>query len=226
MDIWFEGSICANCHNSIMTLPSPFFFSFALTHIFCRTRFVWIFMASSAPALFLYTSLHFCDGMCSCCCLLFPIALFAFQRGDFGIAAELRCHGSGPCCRTVYTWDLESLSKVCLFPTYSTFLSGFLWCSRGYQHSVLPQLLGLPRPITLKSTLTYVMRHIYLKTNVRTSACASITLPPSFHLLISLSLWLSPHRSLSIPIWGFKYGVAGYRGPQSPLEYITVSSLL
>lgn len=43
---------------------------------------------------------------------LFPIAVFASQRGDFGIAAELRCHGSGPCCRTVYTWDLESLSVV------------------------------------------------------------------------------------------------------------------
>lgn len=81
--------------------------------------------------------LEFSDGMCSCCCLPFPIAVFASQHGDFGIAAELRCHGSELCCRAVHTWDLESLSVVFASPIYSTFLSGFLWCSRGYQQPSL-----------------------------------------------------------------------------------------
>lgn len=75
--------------------------------------------------------------MCSCCCLLFPIPVFASQHWDFGIAAELCCHGSWLCFRTPYTWDLESLPVVSLPPFYSSF-SGFLPYSRGYRnHSQL-----------------------------------------------------------------------------------------
>lgn len=46
-----------------------------------------------------------------------------------------------------------------------------------------------PQPITLKSTLTYVMRHIYLKTKFMSIPVpVPLSLPSSFHLLISLSL--------------------------------------
>lgn len=61
----------------------------------------------------------------------FPIPVFASQHWDFGIAAELCCHGSWLCFRTLYTWDLESLPVVSLSPFYSSF-SGFLRYSRGY----------------------------------------------------------------------------------------------
>lgn len=141
----------------------------------------------STPSLFPLSLLYFTDGMCSCCCLLFPIAVFASQHGDFGIAAELRCHGSGLCCRTVYTWDLESFSVVFLPPIYSTSLSGFLWCSRGYQHPslTLSSLSSQPH----QSKLTYVMRHIHLKTKFMSiPAPVPLSLVFSFHLLISLSL--------------------------------------
>ena len=129
------------------------------THRMLKFSSPWNLCGSSHPCLHLppwYTFLHltlpslsppsllyFSDGMCSCCCLLFPIAVFASQHGDFGIAAEPRCHGSGLRCRTVYTWDLESLSIFSLAPVFSTFLSGFLWCSRGYQHPSLSLSLSL-----------------------------------------------------------------------------------
>lgn len=104
-------------------------FSFLLTHIFCLISLcremprlhlpsLYTFLHLTLPSLSPSSSLYFSDGMCSCCCLLFPIAVFASQHGDFGIAAELRCHGSGLCCRTVYTWDLESLSLPSLPLSY------------------------------------------------------------------------------------------------------------
>lgn len=160
--------------------------------------------------------------MCSCCCLLFPITVLASQHGDFGIAAELRCHGSGLCCRTVYTWDLESLSVVSLSPIYSTFLSGFLWCSRGYQ---LASLL-LHRCSLSLYKLTYIMRHMYLKTkcpNQRLCLIPYLPLSTSlFHFLCSCLHFIP----LSIPMWGFKYGNVGYHSPLSPPAYITVYGLL
>lgn len=50
----------------------------------------------------------------------------------------------------------------------------------------------------------------------------SLPFPPP-HFTFSVVVIL---RSLSIPMWGFKYGFAGYHSPLSPQAYITVSSLL
>lgn len=155
--------------------------------------------------------------MCSCCCLLFPIAVFASQHGDFGIAAELRCHGSGLCCRTVYTWDLESLSVVSLSPIYSTFLSGFLWCNRGYQHLSLCLSVSLslhhPQKYTHIRNETHILEN---KIHVHTSACASVTtfLFPSphfiFSLVVSTSFPLHSHVGVQIRHCGIP------RSPESP----------
>lgn len=118
-----------------------------------------------------------------------------------------------------------SLSILSLSPIYSTFLSGFLWCSRGYQHCSLALSVAQPQqPITLKSTLTYVMRHIYLKTEFMSiPEPVPLSLPSSFHLLISLSLLLPLLRSVFIPMWGFRYSIVGYHSPLSPPAYTSLS---
>ena len=186
-----------------ITSRGSFLSSFDLTHVSCLIslrREICVDPLSLVCTCPLYihfpashlakSSLYFSDGMCSCCCLLFPIAVFASQRGDFGIAAELRCHGSGLCCRTVYTWDLESLSVVSLSPIYSTFSSQVFFGVAEAISTPLPLSFSQsPQPITLKSTLTYVMRHIYMKTKFMSIPVpVPLSLPSSFHLLISLSL--------------------------------------
>lgn len=176
---------CVNTHFLPNFSPLWYLCGCSLPHLHLLS--LYTFLHLTLPSLSPPSSPYFSDGMCSCCCLLFPIAVFASQHGDFGIAAELRCHGSGLCCRTVYTWDLESLSVLSLSPIYSTFLSGFLWCSRGYQHPSLSPHSS----ITLKSTLTYIMRHIYLKTkfmSIPYRLCLYHYLPlstSSFHFLYS-----------------------------------------
>ena len=172
------------------------FISFLLTHILCLISVsqprlhlpsFYTFLRLTLPSLPPPSALYFSDGMCSCCCLLFPIAVFASQHGDFGIAAELRLPWQRAvlpnCVHLGFGVSLRSLPHS---PIYSTFLSGFLWCRRGYQHPSLP---ASPQPITLKSTLTYVMRHVDLKTKFMSiPAPVPLSLPSSFHLLISLSL--------------------------------------
>lgn len=166
----------------------------------------------------------FSDGMCSCCCLLFPFAVFAFQHGDFGIAAELRCQGNGLCCLTAYTWDLESLS-ICI-------LSSPLFFHLSLRFSLVLQRLAEP-PVLLFLLLSSAFRsqkysHIHNETHtVGNKICVlrfyhSLPFPPP-HFTFSVVVTL---RSLSIPMWGFKCGFAGYQSPSSPQAYITVSSLL
>lgn len=167
----------------------------------------------------------FSDGMCSCCCLLFPFAVFASQHGDFGIAAELRCQGNELCCRTAYTWDLESLS-ICILssplfiPPFSQVFFGVAEASR--------------TPCSLFSLMLSSAfhpqkdSHMHNETHtVENKICVlrfyhSLPFPPP-HFTFSVVVIL---RSLSIPMWGFKYGFAGYHSPLSPQAYITVSSLL
>lgn len=159
-------------YHNMASIPGSLFISFnallplfavrfedSLSHV-CTCPLYILFCISPSKASLL-PSYIFSDGMCSCC-LLFPIAVFASQHGDFGIAAELRCHGSGPCCRTGYTWDLESLfcSPHSLFPIYSTFLSGFLRCSRSAAPFCLIPSLTLHSHITNESIVTCIMRHI------------------------------------------------------------------
>lgn len=145
----------------------PLFFFFLMQTLFVPMQNTWwCVLKPHVPLpklliLFFYLFLYSCsvslpflrDGMCSGVSLLFPI--FASQRGDFGIAAEQRCHGSWLCFRTVYTWDLESLSVVYLSPIYSTFLLGFLCVARA---------ISAPLPFFSSAVdwiqVTYVMRHI------------------------------------------------------------------
>lgn len=144
--------------------------------------------------------------------------LSASQHGDFGIAAELRCHGSGPCCRTAYTWDLESLSGS---PCYLFHLS--LRFSFGVAEAISTPLLSLfippsPQPITPQK-YSHIRNETHTLENKNSCPyqrlCFSRRLPlstSSFHFLCSC-LDFVPR---SIPMWGFRYGVAGYHGPPSP----------
>lgn len=121
----------------------------------------------------------------------FPSLSLPLSMGTLGLRQSCVAMAAG-CVAELCTpgiWSL-SLFLVSLSPIYSTFLSGFLWCSRGYQHPSLSfSLSHSPQPIALKSTLTYVMRHIYLKTKFMSiRAPVLLSLPSSFHLLISLSL--------------------------------------
>lgn len=111
------------------------------------------------------------------------------------------------------------LSSPLFIPPFSQNSFGVAEASRTLLFSVPLALLSL----SPSSTHSCIMRHIQLKTKF--VSCASIT-ALHFHLLISLSLLLSILGSLSIPMWGFKYGFAGYHSPLSPRAYITVSGLL
>lgn len=150
----------------------------------------------------------FTDGMCSCCCLLFPFAVFASQHGDFGIAAELRCQGNELCCRTAYTWDLESLSvffPLLFIPPFSQVFLGVAEASR------TPVLLFLSLS---PSYHPQKYSHIHNETQLKKTfvSCASIT-SFYFHLLISLSVSLL----YSVPSHshvGFQTWLCGL--PQSP----------
>lgn len=125
-----------------------------------------------------------------------------------GYVAEL-------CTPGIWSLSLSPYLHSLFSSIYSTFLSGFLRCSRSYQHPSLPLFFSHShQPITLKSTLTYAMRHIYLKTK-----CMSVAVPvplsllSSFHHLISLSLYSIP---TSLPCGGSNTALRDTTVPRVP----------
>lgn len=161
--------------------------------------------------------------MCSCCCFFFPFAVFASQHGDFGIAAELRCQGNELCCRTAYTWDLESLS-VCILssplfiPPFSQVFFGVAEASR------TPLLFFL-----LLSSAFHPQKysHIHNETHtVENKICVLrfyhfLPFPPP-HFIFSVDCY-SPfhfHSHVGVQIWLCRIP----QSLESPDIYITVSS--
>lgn len=137
-------------YHNVLSLPGSLFLSFNI-HLLPNFSLPWDLWGFSAPAFFFINlpASHLAKSLCFLSAvfqwwnvfLLLPslshpcLCLSAWGLWDCGRAALPWQRALLPNC--VHLGLGVSLLVVSLPPIYSTFLSGFLWCSRGYQHPSL-----------------------------------------------------------------------------------------